>query len=107
VGLCQGRLDGGNVCGALSAHSRQLGSRRRADRHRCRRRSGQRDGANYPTSFYEELVAMGGGLMRGEIMLRGWKGMNPVEHYITEHIDLYEHIDDPAYLRKKETFEAW
>jgi poly(3-hydroxyalkanoate) synthetase len=61
----------------------------------------------YPTSFYEELVAMGGGLMRGEIMLSGWKGMNPVEHYITEHIDLYEHIDDPAYWRKKETFEAW
>jgi poly-beta-hydroxyalkanoate depolymerase len=61
----------------------------------------------YPTSFYEELVAIGGGLMRGEIILRGWKGMNPVEHYLTEHIDLYEHIDDPAYLKKKEIFESW
>lgn len=50
---------------------------------------------------------MGGGLMRGEVMLRGWKGMNPVEHYITEHIDLYDHIDDPAYLKKKEIFESW
>ena len=24
-----------------------------------------------------------------------------------EHIDLYDHIDDPAYLAKEETFESW
>lgn len=62
---------------------------------------------SYPTSFYEELVAAGGGLMRGGMMLQGWKGMHPAEHYIKEHIDLYEHIDDPAYLSKEETFERW
>jgi poly(3-hydroxybutyrate) depolymerase len=56
----------------------------------------------YPVSFYEELVALGGGLM-----LRGWKNMHPEEHYIKRHIDLYEHIDDPAYLSKEETFERW
>jgi poly(3-hydroxybutyrate) depolymerase len=61
----------------------------------------------YPTSFYEELVTLGGGLMRGETMLRGWKNMHPEEHYIKSHIDLYEHIDDPAYLKKEETFESW
>ena len=61
----------------------------------------------FPTAFYEELVALGGGLMRGEIMLRGWKNMHPEEHYIQSHIDLYEHIDDPAYLAKEETFETW
>ena len=61
----------------------------------------------YPTSFYEELVAAGGGLMRGETMLRGWKNMHPEEHYIKNHIDLYEHIDDPVYLKKEETFESW
>jgi poly(3-hydroxyalkanoate) synthetase len=62
---------------------------------------------DFPTAFYAELVALGGGLMRGELMLRGWKGMNPAEHYIAEHIELYEHIDDPVYLKKKETFESW
>jgi poly(3-hydroxybutyrate) depolymerase len=61
----------------------------------------------FPTSFYEELVAVGGGLMRGQVMLRGWKNMNPGEHYIRDHIDLYEHIDDPVYLRKEETFRSW
>ena len=61
----------------------------------------------YPTSFYEELVTQGGGLMRGATMLRGWKNMHPVEHYIKDHVDLYEHIDDPAYLAKEEIFESW
>lgn len=61
----------------------------------------------YPTSFYEEMVALGGGLMRGKLMLRGWKNMHPEQHYMQEHIDLYEHMDDPAYLKKEEVFESW
>ncbi len=60
-----------------------------------------------PMSFYEQLVAMGAGLMRGQMMLQAWRGMHPTEHYINDHIELYEHIDDPVYLRKKETFESW
>ena len=31
-------------------------------------------------------------------MLQGWKNMHPEQHYIQDHVDLYEHIDDPAYL---------
>jgi len=61
----------------------------------------------YPVSFYEELVKVGGGLMRGKLMLRGWKNMHPDQHYMQDHIDLYEHIDDPAYLKKEENFESW
>jgi len=60
-----------------------------------------------PLSFYEELVTLGGGLMLGKFMLQGWKNMHPGEHYIQEHIDLYEHIDDPAYVAKEETFNSW
>lgn len=60
-----------------------------------------------PLSFYEELVTLGGGLMKGKFMLQGWKNMNPVERYALDHIDLYEHIDDPAYLAKLEAFESW
>jgi poly(3-hydroxybutyrate) depolymerase len=61
----------------------------------------------YPTGFYEDLVVMGGGLMRGKVMLRAWKNMHPEQHYIKEHIDLYEHIDDPIYLKKEEVFHSW
>ncbi|MDE3177207.1 MAG: alpha/beta fold hydrolase [Pseudomonadota bacterium] len=60
-----------------------------------------------PMSFYEELVALGGGLMKGELMLRGWKNMHPEQNYLAEHIDLFEHIDDPAYLERRETFASW
>jgi polyhydroxyalkanoate depolymerase len=58
-------------------------------------------------SFYEQLVALGGGLMKGKFMLQGWKNMHPEQHYIQDHIDLYEHIDDPTYLAKEETFASW
>ena len=61
----------------------------------------------FPVSFYEELVELGGGLMQGKFMLQGWKNMHPEQHYIQDHIDLYEHIDDPAYLAKEETFNSW
>ena len=60
-----------------------------------------------PASFYDELIGLGGGLMKGKFMLQGWKNMHPEQHYIEDHIDLYEHIDDPAYLAKRETFESW
>jgi poly(3-hydroxyalkanoate) synthetase len=61
----------------------------------------------FPASFYEELVTMGGGLMKGAYMLQGWKNMHPEQHYIQDHVDLYEHMDDPKYLKKEETFESW
>jgi polyhydroxyalkanoate depolymerase len=60
-----------------------------------------------PMAFYEELVELGGGLMLGKFMLQGWKNMHPEQHYIQDHIDLYEHIEDPAYLAKEEAFNSW
>lgn len=61
----------------------------------------------YPISFYRELVGLGGGLMKGRFMLQGWKNMHPEEHYFKNYVDLYEHIDDPAYIAKEEKFESW
>ena len=60
-----------------------------------------------PLSTYQALVALGGGLMRGKMMLQGWKNMHPAQHYMQDQIDVYEHIDDPAWLAKEETFESW
>ncbi len=62
---------------------------------------------DFPLSFYEELVTLGGGLMRGQVMLEGWKGMHPEQHYFLDHVDLYDHIDDPAYTAKEEAFKSW
>ena len=60
-----------------------------------------------PTSFFEELVTMGGGLMKGDFMLQGWKSMHAEEQYVDKYVELYEHLDDPDYLRKSEDFERW
>jgi len=60
-----------------------------------------------PMSFFEELVTMGDGLLRGKFMLAGWKGMHPEEHYFKTYLDLYEHVEDPAFIKKREEFERW
>ncbi len=60
-----------------------------------------------PLAFYEEMVTAGGGLMRGQAMLAGWKGMNPEEQYLGKYLELYEHIEDKNYIERTEAFERW
>jgi polyhydroxyalkanoate depolymerase len=60
-----------------------------------------------PMSFYEDLVGLGGGLMRGQLMLQGWKNMHPEKHYAAEQFDLYQHMDDPTYVQRVEVFDSW
>lgn len=60
-----------------------------------------------PASFYEELVAAGGGLMRGRFMLEGWKSMHPGQQYVDKYLELYAHLGERDYVSKKETFERW
>lgn len=60
-----------------------------------------------PLSFYEGLVEMGNGILEGRFMLQGWKNMHPDQQYVQKYFDLYEHLDDPSYLKKTEAFEAW
>ena len=60
-----------------------------------------------PMSVYRNLVAAGGGRMRGKVMLAGWKNMHPEEQYLKKYIDLYEHIADKCYIARTERFERW
>jgi poly(3-hydroxybutyrate) depolymerase len=60
-----------------------------------------------PLSDYQELITLGGGLMRGIYMLEAWKNMHPGQQYFRKYVDLYEHIEDPGYVRKEEAFESW
>ena len=41
------------------------------------------------------------GIDEGQVHAPGMEEHHPDEHYIKEHIDLYEHIDYPAYLAKR------
>ncbi len=60
-----------------------------------------------PIAAYEDLVKLGGGLMRGKIMLAGWKNMHPEKHYVTEDLEFYQHMEDPAYRERVEVFDSW
>lgn len=60
-----------------------------------------------PLEFYKELVKQGGGRMLGKNMLAGWKNMHPDKQYVEKYLDLYEHVDDPSYLKRTEHFESW
>ncbi|MDE2361099.1 MAG: alpha/beta fold hydrolase [Hyphomicrobiales bacterium] len=60
-----------------------------------------------PASFYDNLVDAGGGLMRGQTMLAGWKNMHPTEQFLGKYIDLYANLGDESYLKRTETFERW
>ena len=62
---------------------------------------------NLPMRFYENLVRSGDGLMRGAFMLEGFKNMHPMEQYVGKFAELYEHVDDPSYVSRFETFERW
>ncbi|HEY9246793.1 MAG TPA: alpha/beta fold hydrolase [Candidatus Methanoperedens sp.] len=61
----------------------------------------------FPMEFYEELVAMGGGLMKGDHMLEGFKSLHPDKQYFGKFAELYEHIEDESYVRRFENFEKW
>lgn len=60
-----------------------------------------------PLSFYEEMVAQGGGRMLGQNMLAGWKTMHPDQQFVGKYIDLYAHIDNDNYIERTEAFESW
>jgi poly(3-hydroxybutyrate) depolymerase len=53
------------------------------------------------------MVAAGGGRMRGQMMLAGWKNMNPEEQYLGKYLELYQHIEGTNYIRRTEAFERW
>lgn len=61
----------------------------------------------YPMTSYERLVAAGGGLMRGEFMLAGWKSIHPVDHTVRKHAELYQRLDEPEFLRRTAAFASW
>jgi len=60
-----------------------------------------------PMSFYEALVRTGGGLMKGALMLSGFKNMHPTRQYLEKFAELYEMVDDASYIGRFEAFERW
>src|SRR5947209_11641185 len=56
--------------------------------------------------FYEMLVAMDGGVLKGEHMLSGFVMIQPGSE-IGRQFELFQHLDDAAYVARYAEFEDW
>jgi poly(3-hydroxyalkanoate) synthetase len=57
-------------------------------------------------SFYEALVATGGGILKGEHMLNGFILIGPASE-VSRQLDLLCHLDDDEYVERYREFEDW
>jgi poly(3-hydroxybutyrate) depolymerase len=57
-------------------------------------------------SFYEALVASGGGVLRGRHMLNGFLLIGPGAE-VSRQLDLLCHVDDAAHVDRYRIFEDW
>ena len=55
---------------------------------------------------YRLLVAAGGGVLRGELMLSGFIALQP-ETEIEKHLELMLHLDDDEFVQRYTKFEDW
>ena len=60
-----------------------------------------------PYNFFESLVLAGGGLYRGEFQLLAFKLMNPYDRFFLDYFNLYNNIDDEAFLERHHRFRNW
>jgi poly(3-hydroxybutyrate) depolymerase len=56
--------------------------------------------------FYEDVVRLGGGVMKGEFMLKGFIAMKP-ENEIAKHLLLLANIHDAEHVTRHRAFEDW
>ena len=57
-------------------------------------------------SFYQDLVRLGGGVMKGEFMLNGFIAIKP-ENEIAKHLQLLANIHDAEHVTRHRAFEDW
>ena len=60
-----------------------------------------------PYNFFQSLVAAGGGLYRGELQLLAFKLMNPYDRFFLDYYNLYQNIDDEAFIERHRRFRNW
>jgi poly(3-hydroxyalkanoate) synthetase len=57
-------------------------------------------------SFYEWVVSLGGGVLKGEFMLNGFVTIKP-ESEVEKQVQLLAHIDDERHVERYRAFEDW
>lgn len=60
-----------------------------------------------PLGVYEGLVALGGGVMRGDLLRAGFDALRPLERTWGKAYSLWNQVDDPALLERIDRLERW
>jgi len=60
-----------------------------------------------PQSFYQALVAMGLGRMKGEFISTGFDNLVPFERYWLIPLSVWNHLDDPAWMERYHQLNDW
>ena len=56
--------------------------------------------------FYERVIAMGDGVLKGEFMLNGFIVIRP-ESEVSKQLELLAHLDDADHVERYRAFEDW
>jgi poly(3-hydroxybutyrate) depolymerase len=56
--------------------------------------------------FYQDVVRLGGGVMKGEFMLNGFIAIKP-ENEVAKHLQLLANIHDAEHVTRHRAFEDW
>lgn len=67
---------------------------------------GQAPGSRDPMAPYRKLVELSGGVHRGQSQINGFKMLEPAAE-LERLMDLWAHIDDPAYVQRHVDFTNW
>jgi poly(3-hydroxyalkanoate) synthetase len=57
-------------------------------------------------AFYEGVVRLGGGVLKGEVMLNGFVLIKP-ENELSKQLQLLVNLDDPGHVERYRHFEDW
>lgn len=60
-----------------------------------------------PLSYYEFLVNLGNGIMKGSSILQGFKSLNFFDRYFNDYLKLYNNINDDEYVKRYRRFRDW
>lgn len=60
-----------------------------------------------PFWYYKYMVGCSGGNMSGDLMLMGWKIMNPYDRFIGDYLNLWINVRDDSYLERTKRFSRW
>lgn len=60
-----------------------------------------------PYNFFQSMVLAGGGVYRGEFQLLAFKLMNPYDRFFLDYYNLYNNIEDAAFLERHRRFRDW